>query len=283
MPLDIISSRLLIRAFLLVCAPSLLAQQAPDASLVRRALAVELRSATDTQHPMRYRLRKSSSRLATTKEIVETRDGAVARLVAINDQPLSPGDEQKEQSRLDSLVSDSSLQRHRKQSEENDTNRVRSVLRAMPDAFNYNYAGSASGPTGAIAKFTFQPNPGFTPTNLETDVLPAMSGEIWINPMDERVVRIEGHLQRDVNIGWGLFGRLYKGGSVLIEQSDVGNHQWRTVRLQLAMEGRVLFRDRSFDTVEEQSHFAPVPLGLGYLEAIQILRGGAAPATQPSR
>ena len=32
-------------------------------------------------HPMRYRLRKSSPRMTSTKDIVETRDGAVARLV----------------------------------------------------------------------------------------------------------------------------------------------------------------------------------------------------------
>ena len=31
---------------------------------------------------MRYRLRKSSPRLTSTKEIVETKDGDVARLVA---------------------------------------------------------------------------------------------------------------------------------------------------------------------------------------------------------
>jgi len=64
-----------------------------DAELVKRALGLELTSIQDTQHPMRYRLRKSSPRLTTTKEIFETRDGAVARLVAVNDQPLSLTDE----------------------------------------------------------------------------------------------------------------------------------------------------------------------------------------------
>ena len=69
-----------------------------DAELVKRALGLEFTSiGRDTQHPMRYRLRKSSPRLTTTKEIFETRDGAVARLIAINDQPLSLTDELKEE------------------------------------------------------------------------------------------------------------------------------------------------------------------------------------------
>ena len=70
-------------------------------ALVERALASELRTAQDPTHPMRYRLRKSSPRLTTAKEIVETRDGDVARLVSIDDKPLSQADEQMEQARLD--------------------------------------------------------------------------------------------------------------------------------------------------------------------------------------
>ena len=76
-------------------------------ALVQRALATEARAAQDLSHvghPMRYRLHKTSPRLTSTKEIVETRDGDVARLLAINDKPLSPADEQKEQARLDALL-----------------------------------------------------------------------------------------------------------------------------------------------------------------------------------
>ena len=98
---------------------------------------------------MRYRLRKSSPRLSSTKEIFETKDGAVARLVAINDRPLSPADEQKEQARLDGLLSDPSRQRHRKQSEDEDTARAMKVLRALPNAFIYQVCRrSGTGPTG---------------------------------------------------------------------------------------------------------------------------------------
>ena len=59
--------------------------------LVARALANEYAAAQDTSHPMRYELLKTSPRLTTTKKICETRDGDVARLVAMNGKPLSAG------------------------------------------------------------------------------------------------------------------------------------------------------------------------------------------------
>jgi hypothetical protein len=258
-------------------------EDVPDAELVRRALAVELTSIKDTQHPMRYRLRKSSPRLATTKEIFETKDGAVARLVAINDQPLNSGDEQREQDRLSGLLGDSSRQRHRKQAEDEDTGRVMKVMRALPYAFLYQYTGAAEGPNGKIAKFAFKPNPNFDPSDLETEALTVMAGEIWIDIAQGRVEKLEGHLQQDVDFGWGILGRLNKGGAILIEQADVGNHQWRIVHFQMVMSGRLVFKTKSFDTTEDETEFVPVPVGLGYTQAIRMLRsdsGKAEPATK---
>jgi hypothetical protein len=248
--------------------------------LVKRTLAVEFRSVQDAQHPMRYRLRKSSSRLATTKEICETRDGAVARLIAINDQPLSASDAQKEESRLNGLLTDPGKQRHRKLAEQEDTTRVLKVIRALPTAFTYQYIGSGEGPTGRVERFAFQPNPDFDPPDLETQALTAMSGELWIDVAEGRVARLEGHLQHDVDFGWGILGRLNKGGSIVIEQADIGDHQWRTVHFKMAMSGRVVFRTKSFDTEEQASNFFPVPIGMSYAQAIEMLRGNAAPSEQ---
>jgi hypothetical protein len=252
-------------------------------ALVAQVLAVEVRTAQDTQHPMRYRLRKSSPRLTSTKEIFETRDGAVVRLVAINDRPLSPADEQKEQARLTLLLSDPSRQQHRKLAEDEDQRRALKVLRALPKAFLYQFAGFGVGPTGKVEKFNFRPNPRFNPPDLETQVLTAMSGEIWIDTTQGRVTRLEGHLQQDVDFGWGILGRLDKGGWIVIEQADVGEHQWRIVRFQMAMNGRVLFKNRTFDTEEEESHFAPIPPGLGYAQAIQMLRTSSEGTGQSGR
>lgn len=267
---------IVLAALLLACvlpaarAQSLSPQQAQD--LVARALNQELRTAQDTSHPMRYVLRRASPRLATTKDIVETGQGFVARLVAINDRPLSPADEQHEQARLSALLADPSLQSHRKHGEDQDEAIVLKLLRMLPQAFLYQYDGLGAGPAGPVQKFNFWPNPRFNPPDLETQALTAMTGQLWVDAAQGRVVRLEGHLQQDTNYGWGLLGKLDKGGWVLLEQADVGNQQWRIVHVRLQMNLRILFKNKSFDTDETMSRYQPVPAGIDYQQAIQMLR-----------
>ena len=247
-----------------------------DNALVMQALDAELKAAQDADHPMQYRLRKSTPRLTSTKEIIETSDGAVARLVMINDAVPSPADREKDDARLEALLADPSRQRKRKQNEQDDTGRVLKALRALPKAFLYQYAGSETNGPDRIDRFIFRPNPKFSSSDLELEVLTAMTGELSVDTAHQRVVRLEGHLQQDVDIGWGLLGRLNKGGWIVIQQADVGQGQWRIVHFQMEMNGRVLFKARSFDTTEEQTQFVPVPVGMTYQQAIQMLKSGQA-------
>jgi hypothetical protein len=251
-------------------------------ALVERALASELRAAQDTSHPMRFRLHKVSPHLTSTKEIIETRDGAVARLVARFDRPLNAADEQEEQARLDALLADPSRQVHRKHGEDDDMNILLKLLRMLPKAFVYQYAGVGVGPAGPVQKFTFRPNRAFNPPDLETQALTALTGQLWIDAAQERVTRLEGHLQQDTDYGWGILGKLNKGGWVLLEQADVGGQQWRIARFQMVMDLRILFKNKSFDTLEEMTNYAPVSPGLDYKKAIEMLRSGSGGVTTHS-
>lgn len=248
----------------------------PGPDLVQRALAAELKAAQDTGHPMRYKLRKSTPRLTSTKEIIETRDGNVAILLAVNDGPVSDTDREKDNARLDGLLADPARQQHRRQNEQTDKGRALKVLRALPKAFIYQYAGPVSVGGVAAEKFTLRHNPKFDPPDLETQVLTGLAGEIWIDAAHERVLRLEAHLQQDVDFGWGILARLNKGGWLIIDQADVGGGQWRIVKFQMVMNGRVFIKTRSFDTVEEETGFAPVRVGMTYPQAIQMLRSGDA-------
>src|SRR6266567_6522302 len=266
-----------------------LGQSAPTAQtavqppgLVQAALANELQATQDTSHPMRYRLRKSSPRLITTKELIETRDGSVAMLVAVNDKPLTPADLVKEQGRLQTLLNDPGKQRHRKQVEAEDTARALKVLRALPTAFLYTDAGAVEAGAVTAEKFTFAPNPKFNPPDLETQILTALSGEIWIEPVNSRVVRLQARLQQDVDFGWGILGRLSKGGWIIIDQGEVSEGVWRVVKFQMQMTGRLLIRTRTFDTVEEETQYETIPAGLAYQQAITMLRSAPSEAAAPA-
>jgi len=253
-----------------------------DTALAQRALAAELAAAQDRTHPMRYRLRKSSPRLTTTKEMIETVDGTLAMLVAVNDQPPSEADARKEKERLDALLADPGKQRHRKQSQDTDLGRALKVLRALPSAFVYRYAGTVESGSGHAERYSFTPNPNFNPPDLETEVLTAMTGEIWIDPAQARVQRLQARLSKDVDFGWGVLGRLYKGGWITIDQADVGGGVWRIVKFQMDMQGRVIIRTRDFETTELETGYTPVPATLDYKQGIELLRAGNAATAKGS-
>jgi hypothetical protein len=101
-----------------------------------------------------------------------------------------------------------------------------------------------------------------------------MSGELWIDAAQERVTRLEGHLQQDTNYGWGILGKLDKGGWIVLEQGEVGGGEWRIVRFQIKIDLRILLKTKNFDSVQEMSQYAPLPAKLDYRKAIQMLRGG---------
>ncbi len=254
-------------------------------ALVKRVLQTEIEAARDATHPMQYRLHKTSPRLSTTKLIVETKDGDVARLVAVNDSPLSTEGQQNEAARLQGLLNDPSLQRHRQEREQGDTERARKVIRALPDAFLYQFSGIVETPQGPSYRLSFQPNPNFDPQALEAQVLKGMAGELWIDVAQQRVTHLEGKRLHAVDYGWGLIGKLDEGGTLLLDQADIGNHQWRTVHMILVMNARVLFKIIKLDTTLELSQFAPVTPGMTYQQAIELLRTSniPAPSTSPAQ
>lgn len=240
--------------------------------MVQAALANELKAAQDESHPMRYVMRKSSPRLTTTKQLIETRDGSVAMLLAVNDAAPSAEDKLKDQTRLQGLLTDPGKQRHRKQVETQDTGRALKVLRVLPTAFLYQAAGTMPWGSGTVERFTFTPNPKFDPPDLETQVLTELDGEILVDREQQRVVRLEAHLIDDVDFGWGILGRLNKGGWITIDQTEVQEGVWRVTRFQMKMTARLLFKTKTFDTLEEQSRFTPMELGLSYQDGIALLR-----------
>jgi hypothetical protein len=223
-------------------------------------------------HPYRFTLRKVDDGKITTKEIIETKDGDVARLIAINDKPLPPAMEAKEIQRLQTLLADPSIQEHRRKREQADADRANEMVRLLPTAFVYEFEGIVEGPSGLCYKLSMKPNPDFDPPDRQAEVLHGMAGEIWIDQKEERMVKLNVHLIADVDFGWGIFGKLYKGGTILVEQKDVGHDHWEQYKLRLNLNGKILmFKSLVIDTKEDESDFAPVPADWTYQDAVRAL------------
>jgi len=243
---------------------------ADPTALVRRASKNEL--APGNGHPYRYTLHKIDDGKITTKEIVETKDGDVARLIATGDKPLSGDAEQAEIARLNNLMAHPEIQAHRHQKEQEDSDRANEMIRLLPDAFLYHFEGMVEGPNGPCFRLSFKPNPNFEPPDREAEVYHGMAGELWIDQKEERMVKLDAHLIADVNFGWGILGKLFKGGTIVVEQKDVGTGHWETTHMALHLQGKILMiKSLDIQTIEDASNFEPVRPQMGYQDAVRML------------
>lgn len=246
------------------------AQDNSPEAVVTRAAHNEL--AAGSLHPFRYTLRKVDNGRITTKEIIETKDGDVARLIAVGDKPLSPDAESAEVQRLNTLLNHPEIQAHRQKREQADANRADEMIRLLPTAFIYHFEGMADGPNGPCYRLSMKPNPSFSPPDREAEVYHGMAGELWIDQKQERMVKLNVHLIADVEFGWGIVGRLYKGGTILVEQKDVGEGHWEQTLLRLNLEGKILLvKSLTIDTTEQESDYSPVPANWTYQDAVRAL------------
>ncbi|MBA2679996.1 MAG: hypothetical protein H0U76_16570 [Ktedonobacteraceae bacterium] len=207
-----------------------------------------------------------------TKQIVETPDGGVARLIAIGGKPLGATQSQQEITRLETLSADPTIEAHRRRDEIRDATRVQKSMQLLPTAFLYRYIGSAPTSNGPVIRLAFDPNPTFTPPDFESRVLTGIRGEIWIDPDDIRVVRIGSRIFKPVDYGWGILGTLYPGATLQIEQTKTSTCGWQLAHLALHLEGKALmFKSVHIVTDETASNYQWVPSGWTYQDAIRWL------------
>jgi hypothetical protein len=244
----------------------------PPQELVRRAIANEDKASKQPVR-FRYRLRTENPRGSKTQEMIETNDGVVARLVAVNDQPPSPDQRNADDLKLNRLMNDPQERARKARQQKEDEQRVTRMVRSLPDAFTYSYAGTTVGPTGELVRLTFVPNAKWEPPDRERQVFTGMKGNMLVDPREERLVKIEATLFRDVNFGWGFFGHLDKGGQFIVEQSKIAEDRWETTDMRLRFTGKVLlFKSLNINEHETASNYRQVPNNLNFAQGVELLR-----------
>lgn len=260
-------------AFVLAAALARAQQPAvPANQLVREAANKELHATSTRTERFMYHLRKVTPERTEDRQYVETERGTVGRLLLLNAKPLPPDLQAKEDARLQNLAQHPELQRDRERKQKEDEQRVTKMVGALPDAFNYDYDGVESSPYGELIRLRFQPNPNFDPPSRELKVYQGMQGYMWLRAQDHHLMRLAAQLFRDVDFGWGILGRLYKGGRFEVVQSDIGGGRWETTRMVLAFEGRAFIKPLRISIDETLSSFRRVPDGLSLVQGVEMLR-----------
>jgi hypothetical protein len=239
----------------------------PAGQLVREVVYNELND-HHAHGYWRYWVEHNTPKETWVEEQIETSEGPITHLTLSNGQPPSAQAVADEQARLQRLLtSPDEQEKHLREYEENE-NRIGRILALLPDAFLYDYDGDENG----CYRLRFRPNPSYPAHSIEARIFHSMSGTLWVDARYKRLSRLEGHVQENLDFGYGILGRLYKGGWFQLERSQVSPTEWKTERLEIHMCGRALLvKSFARDTSEARGGFSPVPAGMNLAQGMALL------------
>ena len=247
-------------------------------ALVRTAAANEVAANNSSMKHM-FRSRKQTPQGSQTRLYVETEQATAAMTIAYNDKSLAPDQLRNEETRLAELAaSPEQLSRKHAQEAENAQHSL-AIMKAMPEAFLYQYDGEIAGKDGVggngnrLIRLKFRPNSAYRPPSHVEQVLVGMQGFLVIDPVEKRIAQIDGTLFKEVAFGWGILGHLDKGGHFLVEQRDVGNDSWEISQMSLAFTGKILlFKSLTIKSDETFGDFRRVPDGTTLAQGVELLK-----------
>ena len=249
--------------------------------LVRLTVANEVAASKRVEAHHMFRSRRQTSKGSQTHLYVETNQAMAGMLVAVNDRPLSADQQKAEQNRLAALINNPEQLRKKEAREKEDEERSLRIVKALPDAFRYEYASTENSAPGLgkagdqLVLLRFAPNPAYNPPSHVEQVLTGMQGELVIDKETRRLAKIDGTLFRDVTFGWGILGHLDKGGHFCVQQAELGlgDGEWSITRMTLNMTGKVLvFKGISIVSDDVLSDFHRVPEQLSFAQGVQLLK-----------
>jgi hypothetical protein len=247
--------------------------------LVRKAAQSEITAANDDTARFLFRGTKTTPQGSTTRLYVETKEATAGLVVAYNGKPLTPQQRQEEEARVERfIIHPEELKKKREQERASDERTLR-IMRALPDAFLFEYAGEETGSAGIgragapLVKLKFQPNPRYEPPSRVEEVLTGMQGYVLLDAVRCRIASIDGTLFRPVGFGWGILGHLDRGGRFLVQQQEVGDNLWEISSMTLSFTGKILLlKNLNISSTEVFSGFKRVPSDLTFAQALELLK-----------
>ena len=270
---------LLLTAASLAGQPATVSSYRDPAELVRKTIQNEIKAANDDTAHFLFRGEKTTPKGSTTKLYVETKEATAGLVVAYNGKPLTPQQRHAEEARVERFVNNPEELQKKREQERGDAERTMRIVRALPDAFLFEYAGEEPGSAGIgragnpLVKLTFRPNPRYEPPSRVEEVLTGMQGYVLVDAVRYRLASMDGTLFKAVSFGWGILGHLDPGGRFLVQQQEVGDNLWEISSMALSFSGKILLvKNLSIISTEIFSGFKQVPSDLTFAQALELLK-----------
>ncbi len=244
-------------------------------SWVEAAVRNELASIQDDSHPIRYFMRKADRKGDITREVIESAQGNVARLIQRDGKPITSVEDAAERSRLNGILSSPNDFLKHEQREGAGRAYALQLIKLLPEAGLYSYTPGQPQPPGSTSPqvvIDFRPNPQFHPPTMVSELLTGLKGRVWIDARTATMTRIDGDVLRPVNFGWGVVARIYPGGHMEFEQTLIEGKRWAYSHLDMNITVReVMLRTVNEKTKVSAWNFQLLPSPLSFQDAVHEL------------
>lgn|SRR5579875_892818 len=217
----------------------------PEAlAVVKQAVTAEINASRTDTTPWAYRDHDVQPGHDAVYQVIETPKGDLRRLLELNGRPLGGEAARKEQDRLQTFANSPEEQARSRKMAEGDSAQAHEFLGMLPNAFVWVVTGES--PQGVTLKF--HPNPDFHPPDVQSRVLGVMAGEMTVSRESHRIRSLRGTLTDDVKFGFGLFGKIDKGGTFNVERRELAPGKWQITETHVHIGGHALL----FKTIGQQ-------------------------------
>lgn len=209
----------------------------------------------------------------TVKIVIQTEEGNLSKTLQKNGRPLTADEQKEDEKKIDEFVHDAAVREKQRHDEQQDSDRAAALTKLLSDAFLWSFAGK----NGVLTTLNFKPDPKFHPPSRESRVFAAMEGTMVVNTKQKRIQHLKGSLTQDVDFGYGLLGKLDKGGTFEVIRTQVGPGIWDITTTHIHIHGHALiFKSIGEEQDEITSHYHPTPNPHSLEAAAKMLKDGTA-------
>jgi hypothetical protein len=249
------------------------------ADVMRSVAENEVKAANDEFNRVFFRGVKTTPKGSATHIYVQTRQATAGELIATNGQPLKADERQSEEARIERFINNPQELKKKCEQDHETAERTMRIVRALPDAFLFTYAGQEAGTqtigraNTQLLKFSFHPNPAYQPPTRVEEVLTGLQGYVLVDAENLRLAAIDGTLFKDVAFGWGILGHLNKGSRFVVQQVKVDDGLWQVSSVTFNFTGKVLMlKSINVNATEVFSGFQRIPPELSLVQALEFMK-----------
>jgi hypothetical protein len=249
--------------------PRLCAQTAEQ--IVHKVVANELYYGDHDHSCWMYRDSYQSPTKNQVKLAIQTPQGSLSEIIEDNGHPPSAQERRADLSHMEQLVTSPSVRAQQRRNEQHDDQQAANLMKMLPDAFIWHVESRGDGEI----KLSYHPNPNFSPPSMSARVFAAMSGTMTVDEDQMRLKELYGRLTQTVEFGWGIFGKIYAGGTFQVLRSQIAPHEWQITQTHVHISGHALFFKSIGDQEDEvTSDYRPVPGDVDLRKAEEMLKDG---------